>query len=441
MLSAKRLALLVALLYAAEVKAASFKKNINEAPEVNKILDTPKIQSKKSSPPAIIAIEIVDEPEKNTTGKNTSKRTIESSLGYGFHGPPNSYNNQNNKKFVIYKYSQHDIPPSSSYQYINRPHGPQAEIQKSIEYNLGSVTSHGNLQSYEQTPSSVYNVPKQTSTQYYNPGNTFYATYDQQGLGGISNQIPYQQQQQPGVVPVILLKVYSNQLTNPNTALYTDLPQSHPYSELNNVNIQSYLQNYLQQYLETQRQPQPQPQPQQQVVYQPTYDHSQSLYSQNYQDPIQYQSSLQTYENYPSDQHTKVVFHSNTAQVPVSASYKVSESPSASYKSVSFPMYVAPQQEQSQDLQYEYGIDDANSKQSYMYYYPSDVYQDQVYQQNNRYYQQAETDPRSSISAEAEATSAPYNYHAHPKKQVNKEKRNKPLYSEEQRTSKKAKQS
>lgn len=52
---------------------------------------------------AILAIQIID-PSEKTDGKN-SKRTIESSLGYGYqnsiHTPP---------KFQIYKYSQHDIP-------------------------------------------------------------------------------------------------------------------------------------------------------------------------------------------------------------------------------------------------------------------------------------------------------------------------------------------
>lgn len=53
---------------------------------------------------AIIAIEIVD-PSKKTDSKNV-KRTIESSLGYGYQN-----NVHSQPKFQIYKYSQHDIPP------------------------------------------------------------------------------------------------------------------------------------------------------------------------------------------------------------------------------------------------------------------------------------------------------------------------------------------
>lgn len=50
---------------------------------------------------AIIAIQIVD-PSDKTDGKNT-KRTIESSLGYGYQ--------ISHPIYQLYKYSQHDIPP------------------------------------------------------------------------------------------------------------------------------------------------------------------------------------------------------------------------------------------------------------------------------------------------------------------------------------------
>lgn len=52
---------------------------------------------------AILAIEIVD-PSQKTDGKN-AKRTIESSLGYGYQ------NGHSQPKYQVYKYSQHDIPP------------------------------------------------------------------------------------------------------------------------------------------------------------------------------------------------------------------------------------------------------------------------------------------------------------------------------------------
>lgn len=64
------------------------------------------LEEESKGPAAILAIEIVDPTEK-TDGKN-AKRTIESSLGYGYQNSVHS-----TPKFERYKYSQHDIPAYS----------------------------------------------------------------------------------------------------------------------------------------------------------------------------------------------------------------------------------------------------------------------------------------------------------------------------------------
>ncbi|KAF5294262.1 hypothetical protein FQR65_LT10848 [Abscondita terminalis] len=402
---------MIPLLYCLRAEAGSIKKTIDDSPSENKITtDTLKVDKKPL--PAIVAIEIVDEPDKNSTGKN-SKRTIESSLGYGYHDSPNSYDNNHGKKFVIYKYSQHDIPASPDYSSINsysKPYSSHTDVQKSIGYNLGTVTSHINRKQPTSTP--LYTRTTASTPQYYNSDNTFYTTYDQQGLGGISNQIPQQAQTHSGTVPVIFLKVYTNQLTSPNTPLYTNLPQSHPYSNLNNINLQAYLQNYLQQYLQSQ-----------QVVYQPTY---QQEYVQHYQQPQEYQTNSPTYENYPSPQHTRVVFHSNNGHIP---STKPQTGGLSAYKSVSYPTYVPPQHDQLNEiqqasLQYSYTTDDKNDNQAYMYVYPNNGYQAVYYQDNNDQYYQTNQNYEDDTNSEIQVTtSQPYNYHAHPKKEPVKEKR------------------
>ncbi|KAK4886729.1 hypothetical protein RN001_003000 [Aquatica leii] len=428
MLGVKIQLVLMMTLYAFRGDAASIKKTIDQDPSQNKITTEAPKSSNKKSPPAIIAIEIIDEPQKNGTGKNNSKRTIESSLGYGYQGPLNSYNHEDNhhgKKFVIYKYSQQDIPSSSQYSSFeyNRPNNYQTDIQKSIDYHLGSVTSYANHNPSikNESPDILYRTPTQPQSQSYNTGNTFYTTFDQQGLGGFSNQVPHQSQAQTGLVPVIFLKVYSNQLTNQNLPLYTNLPQSHQYSDLNSINLQAYLQNYLQQYLQSE-----------QAVYQPTYQQPQQAYVQNYQVRNNYQPNLPSYENYPSEQHTKVVFpSSNKAQDPLKKIYKTLGL--SAYKSVSYPMYVAPQQSESSvkleqpNVQYAYSTDNKNVDQRYLYMHSDNTYEPVYYQDNVEYYQAADNYEDNSNVGVQETTVQPYNYHAHAIPQATKEKRSNAL--------------
>lgn len=273
-------------------------------------------------PPAIIAIEIIDPNENKTTTKN-SKRTIESNLGYGNHAVKPA-------KFEIYKYSQHDIPPykgSGAAHYTGLTPPPQNEavpyapgVQQQPVYHQNQAYTHG-----------------QDLNQYYQPGTTLYTTLNSQGhLGGLSPHAPFQ----GGNVnaPVIVLRVHPDQLAGLSAGgLYPNLPQSNPFAHsLNNIDLQSLLGGYVQNLA-----PQ-QPLPQQAYPaapglhnYQPSgfqggynqgYDNQQyyqpALYQQQpqqfYQDPNQgayqqqvYQEQpqqLQTYENYPDDKHTKVVF-------------------------------------------------------------------------------------------------------------------------------------
>ncbi|KAB0799484.1 hypothetical protein PPYR_07364 [Photinus pyralis] len=390
-----------------QINAAAVKKSIDDSKENKLVKDTSKSGSKKEVP-AIIAFEIVDEPEQNATGKSNPKRTIDSSLGYGYHGHSNSYglqHSQPGKKFVIYKYSQEDITPSAqdstSVQY--------SDIQKSIGYKLQTVASHldSKLPLTGKAPASTY-IPQQPVTQYYNPKNTLYTTYDQHGLGGVSNQIPYANAGRSNLVPVIILRVYSNQLENPGTALHTNLPQSSPYSDLNNINLQAYLQNYVQQYLQSQQQ-----------SYQPVYN--QQHYQQTYSYVPNYQthSNPSTYANYPSQRHTQIYASPSHPQT----------TGLSTYKSVSYPTYVAPQpgyaNNEPNDVQYVY---DNNVQPQYSYVYQNPQ-QQEYYQSNSQQYESNE-DYSSSGSylppEEAQSsTKTPYNYHAHLARESVKTKRSK----------------
>ncbi|XP_022903018.2 GATA zinc finger domain-containing protein 10 [Onthophagus taurus] len=288
-------------------------------------------------PPAIIAIEIID-PNDNSTKSKTSKRTIQSALGYGVPSP-NSYGVTDKPKLVFYKYSQQDIPPyqgqpeptQQNYNNINQNSQQNGNllVQKSIRFDLGS-TQH-------------IEYPKHN--QNYEP-TTLFATLNPHGqVGGFTQNVPNQGHN----APIILLKVYTNQLGG---AIYPNLPANHPYAGLNNVNLQNMLNNFYdkhfyqqpntqqyqnvaqyqnnqqnyqsnqQNYETNQQNYQPQAQPlytQVQNQGQDYYLNQPNQYHQQYQDNVQqYQYNQQldydgliTHENYPSDAHTRVVFHTN----------------------------------------------------------------------------------------------------------------------------------
>lgn len=131
------------MLFVNNISCGSIKKKTTEesAPseDISNLTDDiqdEEIVNKKRSPPAIVAIEIVDEEDNSTDARPHTKRTIESNLGYGFQG--GFYNTM--KKYMIYPYSQKDIPPaavSSSVRYGQVPE-PGIQVQKAITYNLGT---------------------------------------------------------------------------------------------------------------------------------------------------------------------------------------------------------------------------------------------------------------------------------------------------------------
>ncbi|CAH0561043.1 unnamed protein product [Brassicogethes aeneus] len=229
----------------------------------------------KKVPSAIVAIEIVD-PNENKTSSRNKKRTIESSLGYGYQQP----------KFEVYKYSQHDIP---AWKGSNNLFSGSYTVQKSISYTL---------------PTQKYTEVNNAPSKMYLPGTRLYSTLDQNGhIGQLSQNVPVDTQggHNPQV-PVIILRVLPNQLNDPHGSLHANLPTSHPFAaNINSLDIQSLLSNYLQQGQQAYQQQQYE-QPQQQVYQQ---EQPQAEPGYQYESP---KSQLLTHENYPSSAHTRVIF-------------------------------------------------------------------------------------------------------------------------------------
>lgn len=375
-----------------------------------------------------MAIEIVDNDADNATLTRNTKRTIESSLGYG-------YNSVRSKpRYEIYKYSQQDIPglssnsknlfiPNNNYEANN-----QFDIQKSIAYNLGSST---NYQAPIYKSQQVVQTHPQTA-QYYQPGTTLFSTLNHQGqLGGFSRQIPQQQLAAQHAVPVIVLRVYTKQLSNA-ASLYPNLPQSHPYSNLNSIDLQSllsgYVQNMYQQYQHNLYQQQPQTYQTQAQYAQPEYD------TQAYQYQQESDSNLQTHENYPDEAHTRVIFHKqakSAKQTEVSPSYQTANS----YSDIHF---------KTPDTQYVYTTSHTDNNPGYYYEEPKATAQQQVYIPQYQY-QQPERQYHEEVSqVQATENSQPglvYNYHHHDVKQnqvevVTHEGKGPELYQEQQQTRK-----
>lgn len=247
--------------------------------------------------PAVIAIEIVND----TDSKSKGKRTIDANLGYGYrtnNGYSYTYfgkSNQDKGKFMIYPYSQEDIPAAninqgstySSYsnnKYSNS-HASSVEIQPSQAYELVPVKN--------EEPSYTYNKPSiefktdyekalEASSQSHTSNNaaqTLYTTYNGQEFSGLSGQFPsvmpnyfvdasqllknpyYQNagltqdhlrtqssylNQNQRIVPVLVLRVPSSYLKNPTAELYPNLPQNYPLSQhLNSVNLQELVNQYF----------------------------------------------------------------------------------------------------------------------------------------------------------------------------------------------------
>lgn len=74
--------------------------------------------SESSKKSAIIAIQIID-PEEEESGNKHSKRTIGSSLGYGYQNNNIYEAKVSPPRYEVYRYSQHDIPAYEPTQYKN----------------------------------------------------------------------------------------------------------------------------------------------------------------------------------------------------------------------------------------------------------------------------------------------------------------------------------
>ena len=356
----------------------------------------------KKSPPAILAIQIIDSKDNST--KN-SKRTIDKSLGYGHN--QNHFGVTSKPKLVYYKYSQQDIPP---YRGPARTKGlgsysqNEVNVQRSLEYQYHQAHQQPTQQP-AQKQSDSYNVQQQQVplSQYYQPGTTLFTTLNQNGhVSDLSSRIPQQVQEES--TPVIYVKIYSdqlNQLAN-NEALYPNIPESHPNSNLNQVDLQSLLLSYVKNYQYQEQQPYYEQEQQQNYQNQMSYFNQQQIPS----DYRQYYgaNSLPTHENYPDNAHTRVVFRSNNYN-----NGHVSEESNGDVSQVLVPQKQTAELDQYQQTysrpvshqeQYIYNQPQGASQQEYFYYNPvqqyvqkSPDYQDQDVTVN-QYQPQVSTTPK-----------------------------------------------
>lgn len=243
--------------------------------------------------PAVIAIEIVND----TDTKSKGKRTIDANLGYGYKtnsGYTYSYFGkpaQEKGKFMVYPYSQEDIPPPNTHSTPHYGHSEKhlktsVEIQPSQAFELVPVKQEKTAYHYDKpaieftTPApqpASYSPAEHSSNTYSSHPSTLYTTYNGEQLSGLSGQFPtvmpnylvdpsqliktpeYQNVgltqdhlHTPGlhleqkVVPVLVLRIPSSSLTNPTAELYANLPQNYPLSSyLNHLNLQELVNQYF----------------------------------------------------------------------------------------------------------------------------------------------------------------------------------------------------
>uniref|UniRef100_A0A2H1WS31 SFRICE_017112 n=1 Tax=Spodoptera frugiperda TaxID=7108 RepID=A0A2H1WS31_SPOFR len=244
--------------------------------------------------PAVIAIEIVND----TDTKSKGKRTIDANLGYGYktnNGYTYSYFGkpaQEKGKFMIYPYSQEDIPPNNvqSTSINHYDHSGKiktsVEIQPSQAFELVQVKDEKPAYHYDKpaiefttpAPQPVsYSSADHSSNSYSSHPSTLYTTYNGEQFSGLSGQFPtvmpdylvdpsqliknpefqsvgltQDHLHTPGshleqkVVPVLVLRIPSSSLTNPTAELYANLPQNYPLSNyLNHLNLQELVNQYF----------------------------------------------------------------------------------------------------------------------------------------------------------------------------------------------------
>lgn len=416
-----------------DVPVETLKENEEEGEE------SPKVPFKAPFP-AVIAIEIVND----TDSKSKGKRTIDANLGYGYR-TNNGYTytylgkpTQEKGKFMIYPYSQEDIPPArpeshySGYSH-NTKISPNVEITPSQAYELVPAkedeqtayhydkpavefkTKYENVQGLQTPP------PPYPSTSHQATPHTLYTTYNGEQFSGLSGQFPKVMQnyfvdssqllnnpqyQSAGltqdhlrthganleqrVVPVLVLRVPSSYLKNPSAELYANLPQNYPLSQyLNGVNLQEMVNQYFKkigythapQLMTYQSPVVPVPAP----VAAPAPASYPSYEPQQYASP--YVRPSYTHADYSGVQYSAVQ--------PVMAKYPSSYTRQQYYMTRGQPLYQQPLQQQQYTYRYRYVPQMAVQQQSY--------YVQPQYQHNS--YQVVSQEPQNKPAADDQETS------------------------------------
>ncbi|CAG9788083.1 unnamed protein product [Diatraea saccharalis] len=357
--------------------------------------------------PAVIAIEIVNDTDTSAKGK----RTIDANLGYGYRtnkGYTYTYfgkQPQDKGKFMIYPYSQEDIPPSHSTTYNSdysqsgkyTTASSQVEIQPSRAYELVDVkeehnsyqnsrpnSNYENIRGLVSPPPSYSSSPLHHETSH-NANPTFYTTYNGQKFSGLSGQFPMvmsnylvepsqllknPQYQSAGlnqeylqnhgshleqrIVPVLVLRVPSSYLKKPTAELYSGA-NNYPVSNyLNNVNLQEIVNSYFKKIGYTFAP---------QVTYQnPTASHpvTTPIASSAHNSGPQNYATTYMHPSYTQSDYSGVQY---SAVQPVMAKYPTSYSHQHYYDPMSQLVYQQP--EQQYEYTYKYVPQSEGQSQSY----------------------------------------------------------------------------
>lgn len=241
--------------------------------------------------PAVIAIEIVNDTDTKTQGKG--KRTIDANLGYGYK-TNNGYSytyfgkpSENQGKFMIYPYSQEDIPPANSHTKVtdveitpSRAFELVPNVKEGYHYQKPALefsAGHGDVKGLVSPP-PAYPGNGNTQESHGHLPSTLYTTYNGHELSSLSGYFPTvmpnylvdpsqllrnPEYQGAGltddhlrphgpkiadqrVVPVLVLRIPSSSLKNPTAELFANLPSNYPLSRyLNNVNLQGLVNQYF----------------------------------------------------------------------------------------------------------------------------------------------------------------------------------------------------
>uniref|UniRef100_A0A182JJ53 Uncharacterized protein n=1 Tax=Anopheles atroparvus TaxID=41427 RepID=A0A182JJ53_ANOAO len=233
-------------------------------------------------------IRIKVERSNGTDGKNI-KRTIEGDLGYGH------YSNQaetgyhfSKPKYMIYPYSQHDIPPvrsthsTAETQYYDTPKAPTARPTKRPNYRKTTVTpTHVTFHSTVQ-PEPAYHY------QTYHPEQQHHAQVHDQGHTQIQYQYVAQQPTGQQGEDHEAHYVYSKPVVN----FVTPLPDGGHHGHADPYQHQQQQHHH---------------QPAQKYPNFAEYHHHHRPQQQQEED---YLPEPKLVENYPSHKHTRVVYKS-----------------------------------------------------------------------------------------------------------------------------------